>query len=95
MELTIFELSGCPYCAQERRIIAELVREHPEYGKITIRRIDEAKDRVLADQYDYYYVPSIFRGKEKLYEADPSWSRAEAKEKIEAVLRESLAHEIL
>lgn len=88
MELTIFELDGCPYCRQEREIIAELCGEHPEYEAISIRRIDESKEPQLADQYDYYYVPSIFCGKEKLYEADPSRSRQEAKTRIAAVLSE-------
>ena len=87
-ELTIFELAGCPYCRQEREIIAELFAEHPEYASISIHRIDESKEPQLADRYDYYYVPSIFRDEEKLYEADPAWSRQEAKTRIAAVLSE-------
>ena len=82
MKITIFEVSGCPYCRQERQIIEELIKEHPEYGDLTIERIDEALEPGLADQYDYYYVPSIFAGEEKLYEADPAWSRDEAKLRI-------------
>ena len=85
-ELTIFELKDCPYCVQEREIITELLQEHPEYERIEIKRIDESVYPDLADQYDYYYVPSFYLGKKKLYEASRSYSREEAKRRMNDVL---------
>lgn len=85
MKLTAFILPGCPYCRQARELIAELRGEHPEYAAVEIETIDESAEPQLADRYDYYRVPSFFLGEEKLYEAKPLWSRAEAKQKLDAM----------
>ena len=85
MKLTAFILPGCPYCIQARELIAELCAGHPEYAAIGIEWIDESAEPQLADRYDYYRVPSFFLGEEKLYEASPLWSRARAKEKLNAM----------
>ena len=85
MKLTAFILPGCPYCIQARELITELCAGHPEYAAIGIEWIDESAEPQLADRYDYYRVPSFFLGEEKLYEASPLWSRARAKEKLNAM----------
>lgn len=86
MKLTAFILPRCPYCLQVRELLAELFAERPEFSKIEIEFVDEAKNAALAERYDYYRVPSFFLGEEKLYEANPLWSRAEAKARLEAML---------
>ena len=43
-------------------------QEDEKYSNIEIVYIDEAKEKKLAASYDYYYVPSFFIGKTKLYE---------------------------
>ncbi len=83
MKLTAFILSSCPYCLQASELIEELYAERPELAKIEIDYIDEADEPELAERYDYYRVPSFFLGEEKLYEADPRWSRDEAKRRLE------------
>ena len=83
MKLTAFILSSCPYCLQASELIEELYAEHPEFSRIGIDYVDEAKEPELAERYDYYRVPSFFSGEEKLYEADPRWGRAEAKRRLE------------
>ena len=48
--------------------------------------VEESEQLELANSYDYYYVPTIFDGEKKLYEADPSQSYADIKQSIKAAL---------
>lgn len=91
MKLTAFILPRCPYCLQMRELVEELRAERPELAEIEIDLIDESAQPALADRYDYYRVPSFFLGGEKLYEADPLWSRAEAKRRLGAMFDAVLA----
>ena len=83
-EITYFYLTGCPYCRMADEMIAELVKETPEFADISINKIDERENAELADSYDYYYVPCLWIGKEKLHEGVPT------KEKIRDVLKAAL-----
>ena len=89
MELKFFYSPGCPYCRQAEYLIGQLVKEHPEYGKIDIRRIDETRESAVAERYDYWYVPSFFLGEEKLYEADSSDTEETVKKKLSDVLKKA------
>lgn len=82
MTLTAFILPRCPYCLQARELIGELREERPELREVEIEFIDESAQPELAERYDYYRVPSFFLGERKLYEANPLWSRAEAKRRL-------------
>lgn len=66
--IKMFKLRDCPYCQRALRDMEILKREHPEYQKIPLEIIDEAEQRALADQYDYYYVPTFYVGKTKAAE---------------------------
>ena len=46
----------------------ELYQENNLYKTINIDIIDEEKESELANEYDYYYVPSFFDGNKKLHE---------------------------
>lgn len=83
-EITMFYLSDCPYCRQAFKLIEELTEEYPELAAVPIRRIEERQQSALAEQYDYWYVPSLFLGSEKLHEGVPT------KAKIEQALRRAL-----
>ena len=83
--LTIFYLENCPYCRQAKRAVEALKEEHEAYGNIRLTWIEESREPDIAEQYDYYYVPSIFRGKEKMYEAHPGESYEECKTQIQKV----------
>ncbi len=87
MKLTEFILPGCPYCRQAAELLEELRAEESAFREIEIEIVDESAESALADRYDYYRVPSFFLGEEKLYEASPLWSRAEAKERLRAMFR--------
>ena len=85
-KVTLFYLVGCPYCNSARKAVEELKREDERCAQVDIEWIDERKESALAEQYDYYYVPSIFLGKTKLYEASPSQTAQEIKESVRQAL---------
>ena len=89
-EITIFEQAFCPYCRKARKALEALKAENPVYAEITVRWIDENRQRGLADQYDYWYVPSVYMGEEKLYEADPSEGYDEIRANLRAALDRAL-----
>lgn len=68
MHLTMFYLPHCPHCRLALNCIDELKRENARYADVTIDLVDESKARSLADDYDYWYVPCFFLGREKLHE---------------------------
>ena len=67
-ELTLFYFDGCPHCANAFRWQEELFLEYPEFRQVPVRLIDEHKQPELADQYDYWLVPTYYLGTQKLYE---------------------------
>ena len=34
--IEIFVMQGCPYCKNAEKALAELVKEHPEYGQADV-----------------------------------------------------------
>lgn len=85
-KLTLFYLETCPYCINAKRALAELQEEKPAYGDVVIDWIEESRQPEIADRYDYYYVPTVYEGRTKLYEADPSQNYAAIKESLRAAL---------
>ena len=84
--LTMFYLNDCGYCAKARRALEELYAEKPEYREIPIHMIEESREPELADQYDYYAVPSFFDGKKKLFEAHLFMNYENIRDEIRRVL---------
>jgi glutaredoxin len=89
-KITAFLLTGCPYCRNGLKEYNELCEEHPEYKNIPVDWIYEDKQPEVADQYDYYYVPTLFIGDEKLYECKPGQDINQIRENFERVLQEAL-----
>ena len=85
-KILLFHLEDCSYCHYARRAIRELVLENEAYGTIDVQWIEENQHSELASQYFYYYVPTIFYGEEKLYEAHPSEGYSDVKEHIRVAL---------
>lgn len=83
-KVTMFVIEGCPYCRQALRWMDELMHDYPEYGDVELEIIDETKQPEIADQWDYYYVPTYFVGRDKLHEG------VATKEKIQRVLERAL-----
>ncbi len=67
-ELTLFYFDGCPYCARALAWQKEIFAEHPEYRAVPLKMIDEHKEPAVAEQYDYWYVPTYFLEGVKLHE---------------------------
>ena len=66
-EITMFMFDECPHCQLALRFLDELL-DQPEYKDLVIKQINERKESELADQYDYYYVPTFYVGDEKVHE---------------------------
>ncbi len=81
-QIELFYLTYCPYCVNARKAIEELKEENPVYQSIRVRWIEETEEAELAESRDYYYVPTIFYGGEKLYEAKPGHDYSRIKESI-------------
>jgi glutaredoxin len=83
-EITYFYLAQCPHCKRADRLIAELTAENPRFAEIPIKKIEESENPEIAGNYDYYYVPCLWIGKDKLHEGVPS------RDKIRSVLEKAL-----
>ena len=88
-KITFFYLEGCPYCRNANKAIEELIRETPVYGDVAIERINEQDPPEGLSGYDYYYVPSMFIGKEKIYEAQPGQQYDVIKEHVKEVFEKA------
>lgn len=88
--LTMFYLSDCGYCAKAFRALDELYTENPAYRNVPIEIIEESEHPEIAEQYDYYAVPSFFDGKEKLFEAHLFMSYEDIRDEVRNVLNYAL-----
>ncbi len=86
-KLTVFYLEGCPYCRMGRRAAEELQSENPAYGAVAIDWIEETVHPEISDRYDYYRVPAIFCGEEKLYECSPLDGYEKIRQQFEHALK--------
>ncbi|HNQ66212.1 MAG TPA: thioredoxin family protein [Smithella sp.] len=71
-EVKMFILEGCPHCRKAREMMTEIFSRHPEYAKVPFTVIDESINPEIADQYDYYYVPTFYTGGVKMMEGVPT-----------------------
>lgn len=76
-QLKMFHFEACPYCKAARGWLEEAFAQHPEYRNIPLTMIDEKKQPDVADQYDYYYVPTFFIEGEKVHEGAASYKIVE------------------
>ncbi len=58
-EIKYFYLDYCPHCRNANLILEKLLKED-RYKDLKINSIEESKNAELADQYDYYYVPTFY-----------------------------------
>ena len=90
-QLTILYLSHCPYCLSMKKAISELTAKNPSYRNVQITWIEESQQPALSNQYDYWYVPSIFSGDQKLFECHPSDNYETLKNAAENALKAVLS----
>ena len=89
-KITFFYLESCPYCNNARKAMDELKEENPEYSKIDMDWIEEEQQADPAKVYNYYYVPTMFIGANKLYEAKPEETYDDIKAAVKRVFDAAL-----
>ena len=70
-KITFFYLHYCPYCRKAEQAFEELKQENPAYGAVEIDAYEETEHPDVVSRYDFYYAPTLYVGKEKIYEAHP------------------------
>ena len=83
-KITMFTMEGCPYCREALRFIDELYKTDKRYTEIPFEKIDEKKQPEIAEEYDYYYVPTFYVGEIKMHEG------ASTLQKVKHVFDEAL-----
>ena len=71
-KITMFTMASCPYCVEALRWMDELFTENAAYKMLEIKKIDELVEPDIAEQYDYYYVPTYYVGDRKMHEGAAS-----------------------
>ena len=88
--ITAFYMNGCPYCKGAKEALAELIEENPAYRQVAVDWYEESEHPEVVQGHSYYYVPSMFIGTEKLYEAQPGQSYDDIKAHVKAALDAAL-----
>jgi len=65
--IKLFYLRQCPFCKKALLYIDEL-KQQEAYKGIQIEMIEESEQPEVADEYDYYYVPTFYVDSEKVHE---------------------------
>lgn len=65
--IKLFYQKSCPFCRKALSYIDEL-KQQDAYKDIEIEMIEEREFPEIADQYDYYYVPTFYINEEKIHE---------------------------
>ena len=65
--IKLFYLKDCPFCKKAFSYIDEL-KKQDVYKDIMFELIEESEKPELADQFDYYYVPTFYIDDEKIHE---------------------------
>lgn len=68
----MFIQKSCPFCKQALTWMEDIKSENPEYDKVEVNIIDELEQPELANQYDYYYVPTYYVDGTKVHEGAAS-----------------------
>ena len=82
--IKLFYLENCRFFKKAFQYIKDLQEEHPELRAVEIETIEESKEPEVANQYDYYYVPTFYINEVKEHEAGIF------KNEVEALLRKAL-----
>ena len=64
----LFYLKNCPFCKKALQYIDTVKASVPELADLQIELIEESEEPAVADQYDYYYVPTFYINGVKVHE---------------------------
>ncbi len=65
--IRLFYLKNCPFCKKALSYI-DALKKQDAYKDIEIEMIEESEQSEIANQYDYYYVPTFYVDGEKVHE---------------------------
>lgn len=82
--IKLFYLKNCPFCKRALSYMDEL-KKQDEYKEIEIEMIEESEQAEIADQYDYYYVPTFYVDGEKVHEGGIT------QDEVEDIFKKSLS----
>ncbi len=71
-KITMFTMASCPFCRIAHRWMDQVIKSNLEYNDIEIEMIDEVKSPEIANQYDYWFVPTYYIDGEKVHEGTAS-----------------------
>ena len=72
-KMYVLTTSWCPHCTRAKQIIEDLLAEHPEWQTVDLSIIDEEKEpEKMKPFFNYYYVPTVYVGEDKVFEGVPS-----------------------
>ena len=83
-KVQLFYLKQGPFCKKALAYIEEVKRAHPELAALDIELIEESEEPTVAEQYDYYYVPTFYIDGVKVHEGGIY------PEEVEPLLRKAL-----
>ena len=66
-KITLFYLENCPFCKKAFAYIEDL-KQQAIYKPVEIELIEESEQAELANQYDYYFVPTFYVDGIKVHE---------------------------
>ncbi len=72
-KVKMFMFDECPHCQLALRCLDQLMEED-EYKNIEITQINEKNNPEIADQYDYYFVPTFYVDEKKVHEGHAEMS---------------------
>lgn len=81
--LIFFYLKRCPFCKKADQMLESLLQEE-KYSSIQVEKVEESKQPIFANNFDYYYVPCFFVGQQKLHEGEIN--EAELRQVLESTL---------
>ena len=79
-----------PYCKKARLAYNELCENNASYREVPVDWILEDQQPDIADQYDYYYTPTMYVDEQKVYESHPGQTYEEIRDEVEKVLKAAL-----
>ena len=89
-EILFFTRDDCGYCAKAHKGIRELMEENPAYKTLHIREVEETREPVFIEKFDYYAVPTLYLDGVKKFEAHIGMGHNEIKAAVKRVFDEAL-----
>ena len=83
-KIIMFTMASCPFCRMAHRWMDAVLEENPEYKDIELEVIDEVRHPDIANQYDYWYVPTYYVDGVKVHEG------AATKKKVQKVFEKAM-----